>query len=44
MAGLRLGYFVANKRFTATFMNVLQYPYPLSTITIESGITALTKN
>ena len=43
MAGLRLGYFAANKKFTATFMNVLQYPYPLSTITIESGIAALAK-
>lgn len=43
LAGLRLGYFVANKKFTETFMNVLQYPYPLSTITIESGIMALQK-
>ena len=41
LAGLRLGYFVASKRFTDVFMNVLQYPYPLSTITIESGIEAL---
>ena len=43
MAGLRLGYFVANKQFTYAFLNVLQYPYPLSTITIESGILALKK-
>ncbi len=43
LAGLRLGYFVASKKFTETFMNVLQYPYPLSTITIESGIQALEK-
>jgi histidinol-phosphate aminotransferase len=43
LAGLRLGYFVANKKFTEAFMNVLQYPYPLSTITIESGILALEK-
>ena len=43
LAGLRLGYFVASKKFTETFMNVLQYPYPLSTITIESGILALEK-
>ena len=43
MAGLRLGYFVANKKFTDAFLNVLQYPYPLSTITIESGILALEK-
>ena len=43
LAGLRLGYFVANKKFAEVFMNVLQYPYPLSTITIESGILALEK-
>ena len=43
LAGLRLGYFIANKKFTEAFMNVLQYPYPLSTITIESGISALGK-
>jgi len=44
LAGLRLGYFIANKKFTNIFMNVLQYPYPLSTITIESGILALEKS
>ena len=43
LAGLRLGYFIANKKFTDVFMCVLQYPYPLSTITIESGILALEK-
>jgi histidinol-phosphate aminotransferase len=44
LAGLRLGYFIASKKFTETFMNVLQYPYPVSTITIESGIQALEKS
>jgi histidinol-phosphate aminotransferase len=44
LAGLRLGYFLANKKFTNTFMTILQYPYPLSTITIESGILALEKS
>ncbi len=44
LAGLRLGYFIASKKFTETFMNVLQYPYPVSTITIESGIRALEKS
>ena len=43
LAGLRLGYFIANTQFTDAFMNVLQYPYPLSTITIESAILALEK-
>ena len=41
LAGLRLGYFIANKQFTEAFNKVLQYPYPLSTLTIESGISAL---
>jgi histidinol-phosphate aminotransferase len=44
LAGLRLGYFLANKQFTETFNKVLQYPYPLSTITIEAGIIALEKS
>ena len=44
LAGLRLGYFIANKKFAEMFMTVLQYPYPLSTITIESGISALEKS
>ena len=44
LAGLRLGYFAANKKFTESFMNVLQYPYPLSTMTIESGILAIQKS
>ncbi len=43
LAGLRLGYFFANKQFTEVFNKVLQYPYPLSTLTIESGILALEK-
>lgn len=41
LAGLRLGYFIANKKFTDAFNHVLQYPYPVSTITIESAILAL---
>ena len=44
LAGLRLGYFLANKKFTDAFNKVLQYPYPLSTITIEAGIAALEKS
>ena len=44
LAGLRLGYFIANRKFTEAFMSVLQYPYPLSTVTIESGILALEKS
>lgn len=41
LAGLRLGYFIANKKFTDAFNHVLQYPYPVSTLTIESAILAL---
>ena len=44
LAGLRLGYFMANKQFTEIFNKILQYPYPLSTLTIESGILALEKS
>lgn len=44
LAGLRLGYFIANKEFTTAFNQVLQYPYPLSTLTIESGILGLEKS
>ncbi|MBA4454129.1 MAG: aminotransferase class I/II-fold pyridoxal phosphate-dependent enzyme, partial [Nitrosopumilaceae archaeon] len=44
LAGLRLGYFIANKQFTEAFNKVLQYPYPLSTLTIEAGILAVEKS
>jgi len=41
LAGLRIGYFVANKKITDTFTRVIQYPYPLNTLAIEIGIMAL---
>ena len=41
LAGLRLGYFVANKAITGAFNRVLQYPYPLNTLAIEAGIVSL---
>jgi histidinol-phosphate aminotransferase len=43
LAGLRLGYFVANKKIVEVFNQVLQYPYPLSTLAIEAGIASLDK-
>lgn len=43
LAGLRVGYVVANKKFIDVFTRVLQYPYPLNTIAIEAGILALQK-
>ena len=44
LAGMRLGYFVANKEIADVFSRVIQYPYPLNTIGIESGILALQKS
>lgn len=44
LAGLRIGYFVANKKTTDAFSRVIQYPYPLNTIAIEAGIMALKKS
>ncbi len=43
LAGLRLGYVVANKKFVDVFSRVLQYPYPLNTLAIEAGILVLQK-
>jgi len=44
LAGLRIGYFVANKKTIDTFTRVIQYPYPLNTVAIEAGILALQKS
>ena len=44
LAGLRLGYFVANKTIADVFNRVIQYPYPLNSIAIESGINVLQKS
>ncbi len=41
LAGLRIGYFVANKKIVDTFTRVIQYPYPLNSMAIETGIIAL---
>ena len=43
LAGLRLGYFVANKKIVDVFNQVLQYPYPLNSLAIEAGIASLGK-
>lgn len=43
LAGLRIGYFIANKSFTDVFNRVLQYPYPINTMAIEAGIEVLKK-
>ncbi len=44
LAGLRLGYMIADNSISAVFTSVMQYPYPLSTITIESGIDAVKRS
>ena len=43
-AGLRLGYFIANKKIADVFNRIIQYPYPVNTIAIETGILALQKS
>ena len=43
LAGLRLGYFVANKTFVDIFTRILQYPYPINTIAIEAATLSLSK-
>lgn len=41
LAGLRVGYFVANEKIIDVFTKVIQYPYPLNTMAIDVGILAL---
>ena len=43
LAGLRLGYFIANKSIVDIFTRVLQYPYPLNTLAIQAAIISLEK-
>lgn len=44
LAGLRLGYLVADRTITDVFNRVIQYPYPVNSIAIEAGILALQKS
>lgn len=44
LAGLRVGYFVANKKIANVFTKIIQYPYPLNTVAIETAILALQKS
>jgi histidinol-phosphate aminotransferase len=44
LAGLRLGYFAANKKIVDVFSKIIQYPYPLNTLAIQCGILALEKS
>ena len=44
LAGLRVGYFIANKKIASLFTKTIQYPYPLNTVAIETAILALQKS
>ena len=44
LAGLRLGYLVANRDFVDAFGRVVQYPYPVNSVAVEAGIEALSKS
>ena len=44
LAGLRVGYFVANKKIANVFTRTIQYPYPLNTVAIETAILALQRS
>ncbi len=41
LAGMRLGYSVAPKKIADVLLRVIQYPYPLNTLSIEAAIQAL---
>ena len=41
MAGLRVGYMVADRAISEVFGRVLQYPYPISAVSAEAAVLAL---
>lgn len=41
LAGLRVGYMVADRDISAAFGRVLQYPYPVSSVSAEAAVLAL---
>lgn len=41
LAGLRVGYMISDKKVSDIFGRLLQYPYPMSSVSIESAILAL---
>lgn len=43
LAGLRVGYMVSGRRISDVFGHILQYPYPISSISIEAAILALSR-
>lgn len=41
LAGLRVGYAIAPRALAEAFSDVIQYPYPISTVSAEAAIAAL---
>ena len=37
LAGARLGYLISNKKFSTVFKSVIQYPYPINTLSLIVG-------
>lgn len=43
LAGARVGYMVANRKIADLFVNTIQYPYPLSSLSLKTAALALSK-
>lgn len=43
LAGARVGYMVANKKMAEMFVNTIQYPYPLSSLSLKAASLSLSK-
>ena len=44
MAGARIGYLIANKKFSETFRSVIQSPYPVNSLSLSIACKVLEKN
>lgn len=43
LAGARIGYMVANRKIADLFVNTIQYPYPMSSLSLKTASIALSK-
>lgn len=43
LAGARVGYMVSNSKIAELFINTIQYPYPLSSLSLKAASIALSK-
>ena len=43
LAGARVGYMISNNKITELFVNKIQYPYPLSSLSLSAASIALSK-